>query len=190
MGTSTGLSPVLVPMNKNIMPKIGMLILAICVITNQATIIAADSNAAGSNVQELVSYLTKEKKGREPLLWKHVPGNGDLSSPDYVTHYETVIVTKKKERVTLQYFPKLGGLEPRLSLWWRPDGTSGTSTMWTSAVGMDGVTSGGVDPDKEKSALLDLDRSSDRLIGAEHRQFWQDLCDAKVRQALDYFKRK
>ena len=137
-------------------------------------------------VQELISYITKQNKGKEPLLWeRELPDPKDKYSSEF---YQAVVLFKG-ERITVCYFPpNTDGRLSFVSFWWRKNGTAGNSTMWTSAVGLDGITHGGSDPEDKKNSSLDPDRPIERQVGVEFRQYWQGECNRIIQSLLNYYR--
>ncbi len=171
--------------NKNSI-RIGVVALVLAIIFHLQPAQAAEQS--GSNklqpeeLKELISYVTKEKVGHKPTSWKKDPGLGGT------VWYQSVIITGG-EKITLAFFPATENLRQVFTLWWRKNGSTGQDSLFSGGVKPDGTTNGGVDPKKEKVALLDGDYGM-RVYGLEYADYWQKETDRRLRAALDYFRKK
>lgn len=142
----------------------------------------AEPDITAEETKEIQQYVSKEKKGKEPLSWKKEKSVGS----DKVWYQAVIKVSG--ETVTLAYFPDSS--EGGLSLWWRKTGTKGNDSLWSSSVGSDGKSGGGSDPKEERLCFVSATRPAERQIGADWQPFWQNQCNTRLRAVLAYYRGK
>ena len=157
-----------------------MLMLPLCLRGQEATP-QKQVGLTAEELSELTAYITKEKKGKEPLTWESDSSVGGLESPN--VSYQVVVQTQKK-RITLAYW--VTKTDHSFSLWWRREPRTVNSEVWTTATNKAGEVTLGVDPEKKQT----FSAEAKPPMGVEHRDHWQKETDDHLRMVLEYYRQK
>lgn len=136
-------------------------------------------------MRELISHLTLEIPGRPQKKW---------CKQDFNNVHDTcmsVIVIDNAD-ICIWYIPSQDAVPEDIILFtWKDVGDikdDAPVRFWTTSMDSMGVTFGGHDPDEKKLCNVARGITMEKAFGLRFQEYWQEIGDTKVNEALAYFK--